>query len=136
MTKRIALLMLFSLPRLWGGDLPPDVRAKVVRILATSIGSPHRVACKDPTLMAELARAGFVNDPGAPVAYASSEEDVRAMRRQGRLVICGRTSMLASGAQVAVVEEDGRPQIFFHMAHLAGSGVVISDSVLKIGRKF
>lgn len=136
MTKRIALLMLLSLPRLMGSDLPPGVRAKVIRILATSIGSPGKVACKDPALMAELTRAGFVHDPGAPVAYASSEEEVHALRRQGRLVICGKIAMLASGAEVAVVEEDGRPQIYFHMAHLAGSGIVLSDPVLKIGRKF
>ncbi len=135
MVKQIALLCALSLVQCWAGELPPDVRAKVVRILATSVGSPGKIACKEPVLMAELARAGFVNDPGANVVYAGSDEEVRISRKAGRLVICGRVSMLASGAGVAVVEEDGRPQIYFHMAHLADSKVVISDAVLKIGRK-
>lgn len=135
MAKRIALLFLIAVSSLRGGDLPPDVRAKIVRILAISIGSPGRIACREPGLMAELARAGFVNDPSAAVAYAGSDEEVRALRRTGRLVICGRMSMLASGAGVAVVEEDGRPQIYFHMSHLSENRIVISDAVLKIGRK-
>lgn len=135
MVKRIALLCVLSLPGLWGGELPPDVRARIVRILATSVGSPGKVLCKEPALMAELARAGFANDPGAAVAYAGSDEEVRALRKPGRLIICGRMPMVASGAGVAVVEEDGRPQIYFHMAHLSESKVVISDAVLRIGRK-
>jgi len=135
MVSRIAFLCAFSLARLWGGELPPDVRAKVVRILATSVGATGKIACKEPALMAELARSGFANDPGAAVVYAGTDEEVRASHRSGRLVICGRMSLLASGAGVAVVEEDGRPQIYFHMAHLSESKVVISDAVLKIGRK-
>ena len=135
MVKRIAILCFVSLAWCWGGELPPDVRAKVVRILATSVGAPGKIACKEPALMAELARSGFVNDPAASVVYAGSDEEVRSFHRTGRLVICGRMSMLASGAGVAIVEEDGRPQIYFHMAHLADSKVVISDAVLKIGRK-
>lgn len=135
MARRIAFLFLIALGSLHGADLPPDVRARIIRILAISVGSPGRVACREPALMAELARAGFINDPGAPVAYASSEEEARSLRRPGRLLICGRRSMLASGAGVAVVEEEDRPQIYFHMAHLAESRMVISDAVLKIGRK-
>lgn len=136
MLKPLTLLSLLSWSSLWGSDLPPEVRARVVRILATSVGSPAKVACKEPALMGELARAGFVHDPGAMVAYAASDDEVRALRRTGRVVICGKVGMLSAGAGVAVVEEDGRPQIYFHMAHLAQAKVTISDAVLKIGHLF
>ena len=101
MLKRIALISVLSLSSLWGSDLPPEVRAKVVRILATSVGSPAKVACREPALLAELEKAGFANDPGASVAYAASDDEVRSLRRPGRLVICGKVSMLSAGAGVA-----------------------------------
>ena len=135
MRRSIALAALFAASRLCGGDLPPEIRAKVVKVLAASAGSPGKVACKDPVLAAELAKGGCANEPGAVVAYAGSEEEVRSLRGTGKLVICGRVALLAAGAAVAVVEEENRPQIYFHMAHLGENKVTLSDAVLKIGRK-
>jgi hypothetical protein len=135
MRRSIAILGILAATSLCGGDLPPEIRAKVVKLLAASAGSPGKVACKDPALSAELAKGGCVNEPGAMVAYATSEEEVRSLRGAGKLVICGRVSLLAAGAAAAVVEEENRPQIYFHMAHLNETKVTLSDAVLKIGRK-
>ena len=117
------------------GDLPGDVQAKFIKILASSAGSPGKVACKDVGLSVELTKVGVAAEAGAKVAWASSEGDVKAFKAAGKLVICGKLDWLSAGGAIAIVEEGGKPQIYLHMGNISASGVTLSDAVLKIGKK-
>jgi len=119
----------------FGGDLPADVQAKFIKILAASANSPGKIACKDAAILGELDKMGISVDPGSKVAWAGSEGDVKALKASGKLVICGKLQWLPLGGAIAIVEEGGKPQIYLHMGNIAASGVTLSDSVLKIGKR-
>jgi len=120
---------------LGAGELPPELQAKFVKILANNAGSVGKVACKNATLAAKLGEIGMAVDPGAKVAWASSEAEVGALKGAGKMVICGALEWLPKGGAIAVVEEGGKPQIYLHMGNIAASGVTLSDAVLKIGKR-
>ena len=127
-------LLVAGLPLL-GGDLPAEVQAKFIKILASSAGSAGKVSCRDSGVEAELGKLGVSLDGGSKVAWASSEKEVKAFKAAGKMVICGHLEWLPEGGSIALVEEAGRPQIYLHMGHIASSGVNLTDSVLKIGKK-
>ncbi len=134
--KTTALLALaFAATGLSAGDLPANVQAKFIKILASSAGSAGKVACKDAALAGELAKVEVTADGGSKVAWASSEGEVKALKGAGKLVICGKLEWLPAGGAIAIVEEGGKPQIYLHMGNIAASGVTLSDAVLKIGKK-
>lgn len=118
----------------WAGDIPPAVQAKFVKILAAAAGSPGKVACKDAEVLAELEKIGVAQDAGAKVAWAKSGE-VAALKAAGKFVICSKLDDLPKGGSIAIVEEGGKPQIYLHMGNISASGVTLSDSVLKIGKR-
>ena len=120
---------------LFGGELPPEVQAKFIKILAASAGSAGKVACHDAALAAELAKVGVTVDPGSKVIWAANDSEARAGKSMHKLVIAGQTESLPLGAAIAIVEEGGKPQIYLHMGNIAASGITLSDAVLKIGRK-
>lgn len=122
-------------PALAAGDLPADMQAKFIQILAQSAGSAGKVACKDPAIVAALGTKGVTVDPGAKVAWAASEAEVKAMKAAGKLVLCGKLEWLPAGGSIAVVEEGGKPQIYLHMGNISASGVTLSDAILKIGKQ-
>ena len=128
-------IILLASTGLSAGDLPADVQAKFIKILAASAGSPGKVACKDSAVVAALGGVGMTADAGAKVAWASSEGEVKSLKAAGKLVICGKLEWLPAGGAIAVVEEGGKPQIYLHMGNIAGSGVTLSDTVLKIGKR-
>jgi hypothetical protein len=117
------------------GDLPADTQAKFIKILASSAGSPGRVACTNMTLTMELMKQGVHRDPSAKVAWASSDSEVKSLKNAGKLVICPNKDWLSEGGSIAVVEEGGKPTVYLHMSNIAASGVTLSDTVLKIGKK-
>lgn len=117
------------------GELPPELQAKFVKILAASAGSAGKVACKNAAVAAKLVEAGMTIDPGAKVAWAGSEGEVASLKGAGKMVICGFLEWLPKGGSIAVVEEAGKPQIYLHMGNVATSGVTLSDSVLKVGKR-
>jgi len=118
-----------------GGELPAEVQAKFIKILAASAGSPGKVACKDAAVTGELSKAGVSADPASKVAWAASEAEVKSLKAAGKLVICGKLDWLPAGGAIAIVEESGKPQIYLHMGNIAASGVTLSDTVLKIGKR-
>jgi hypothetical protein len=132
--KLVALVVLACLPLL-GGELPPEVQVKFVKILCASAGSPGKVACKDPDLIAELGKVGLTNDPDCKVAWAATTADIKSLKAAGKLVICGRLEDIAAGGAIAVIEEGGKAVIYLSMSHITGSGVRLTDSVLKIGKR-
>jgi hypothetical protein len=117
------------------GDLPTVIQAKFIRILASSAGSAGKVNCSNPALLDELGKVGVISDPGSKIAWASAESAVKSLKAAGKLVICPKVEWLSVGGAIAVVEEDGKPQVYLHMGHISASGIVLSDSVLKIGKR-
>jgi hypothetical protein len=117
------------------GDLPADVQAKFIKILASSANSAGKVACKDATVAAELGKIGISADAGSKVAWAGSDAEVASLKGAGKLVICGKLEWLPKGGSIAIIEEGGKPQIYLHMGNIAASGVTLSDAVLKIGKR-
>jgi len=128
----IILLMSTSLS---AGELPADVQAKFIKILAASANSAGKVACKDAAVAGELSKAGVAADAGAKVAWAASEGEVKSLKAAGKLVICGKLDWLPAGGSIAIVEEGGKPQIYLHMGNIGASGVTLSDTILKIGKR-
>ena len=118
-----------------GGELPAAMQAKFIKILAQSANSAGKVACKDSAVADELAKAGVTADGSSKVAWAASESEVKALKAAGKLVICGKLEWLPAGGAIAIVEEGGKPQIYLHMGNIAASGVALSDTVLKIGKR-
>jgi hypothetical protein len=119
----------------FAGDLPAGIQAKFIKVLANSANTGGRIACKHPDLLPELAKIGVAVDQGSRVAWASSEAEIKALKGAGKLVICGKLEWLGAGAAIALVEEGGKPQIYFQMANLAASGVTLPDAVLKVGKR-
>lgn len=120
---------------LGAGELSVELQAKFIKILAANAGSVGKVACTSPAMLAQFERMGITPDPSAKVAWASSEAEVIAMKAAGKFVLCPDLDWLPKGASVAVIEEGGKAQIYLHMGHIAASGVTLSDSILKIGKR-
>ena len=135
LTLRTFAILALAFSGLSAGDLPGEVQAKFIKILASSAGSAGKVACANGALVGELTKVGVAADGGAKVAWASSEAEVKSLKGAGKLVICGKLEWLPAGGAIAIVEEGGKPQIYLHMGHIAASGVTLSDAVLKIGKK-
>lgn len=134
--KRFALAIgLAAATGLLAGDLPANIQAKFIKILATNAGSPGKVACKDAGVIEAMQAEGVSADAGSKVAWASNEAEVKAYKAAGKLVICGKLEWLPAGGSIAVVEEGGKPQIYLHMGNIAASGVNLSDAILKIGKR-
>lgn len=129
------LILGLAATALSAGDLPADIQAKFIKILAANAGSAGKVACKDPGVTAALGGAGLAADPASKVAWAGSEADVKAYKAAGKMVICGKLEWLPEGGSIALVEEGGKPQIYLHMGNIAASGITLSDAILKIGKR-
>lgn len=135
MKIRHILAALLASVAMFAEDLPADVQAKLVKILASNAGSGAKILCRDAAMAAALKGAGMAIDPGAKVAWGANEAEVKSLRTSGKLVICGKLEYLPAGGSMAVVEEGGKPQIYLHMGNIAASGVTVSDAIMKIGKK-
>ncbi len=131
-TKVIALALSILAAPLTGADLPAGIQAKFIKIISAS-GGANAVACKDSTMAGEIKTAGFAVDGASKVAYAGSEGDLAAFK--GKLIIVPKLEWLPKGGSIAIVEEGGKPAIYLHMGNIAASGVTLSDTILKIGKK-
>jgi len=130
-----AAILVFAFHGISAGELPLPLQAKFIRILASSAGSPGKVHCTNAALAEELGKLGVSSDPGSKVAWASNEAEVKSLKAGGKLVICPKLAWLPAGGSIAIVEEGGKPQIYLHIGHISDSGLTVSDSVLKIGKK-
>lgn len=133
--RALALALPLLVAPLQAGDLPPAMQAKFLSIITKSANSAGKVAIKDAAVMAELGANQMKADDGAPVAWANTEADVKAMKAAKKLVVCGKLELLPAGGSIAVVEEGGKPSIYLHMGNIAASGVTLADSILKIGKR-
>jgi hypothetical protein len=113
---------------------PLDIQAKFVKVLLSSSGQ-FGFACNDEALKKKLEEMGISVGPGFKFAWGSSEPEVRALKAQGRFIICPNVAWLNSGACIAIVEEAGKPQLYLHSANTKASGVTVSDAIMKIAKK-
>ena len=120
---------------LTAGDLPQDIQAKFIRIIAKQPGLNGQIACSDPEMAKAITAAGSTVDAGAKLLYASSEAEVKSGKGAGKLVICGKTEWLPSGAGIALVEEGGKPSIYLHLGNSGASGVTLTDVIMKLGKR-
>jgi len=115
------------------GDLPADVAAKLVKIIATAAGG--KVSCRDSTMKAALEGAGVTVDGDSKIVWATNPVEIKMLRTQNRLVITGNKSFLGSGAAIAICEDGGKPKIFLNQTNISASGVTLSDAIYKVGEK-
>lgn len=133
--KIAALALVFASSSAWmsAGELPPDVAAKLIKIIATASGG--KVACRDSTMKAALEGAGVAVDGDSKIVWATNPVEIKMLRTQNRLIITGNKNFLASGASIAIVEDGGKPKIYIQQANIAASGVALSDAIYKVGAK-
>jgi hypothetical protein len=115
------------------GELPAEVAAKLVKIIATSAGG--KVSCRDSSMKTALESAGVTVDSDSKIVWATNPVEIKMLRAQNRLVITGNKNFLANGASIAIVEDGGKPKIFLNQANIAASGVALSDAIYKVGEK-
>jgi len=113
---------------------PLEIQAKFVKVLLSSSGQ-FGFACNDEGLKKKLEELGVSVGPGFKYAWGSSEPEVRALKAQGRFIICPNVEWLKSGGCIAIVEEAGKPQLYLHIANTKASGVTVSDAIMKIAKK-
>lgn len=130
---RAALLLLFLSPWAQAETLPAATAAKFVRIIAQASGAA-KVECADKELAGELATQGIGLDATCKVAWAANEHEVARLAKQGKLVITGKVELLAAGASLAIAAEGGRPVIYVNPRNLAGTGIALPDSIVKIAK--
>lgn len=117
-------------------NLPNEITVKMITLIAKSAKSDNKILVKDSAMKDELAKVGYSNDDSASIAWAASINEVKSMKKAGKLVMCGNLDWLSEGGCVAFIEESGRPQIYLHLGNINSSGVHLSDSILKVGKKF
>ena len=105
-----------------------------LKVITTSAGSPGRIACRDMDLGLQLKKSGVSPDASSPLAWAANETQLKDYLAEGKLVVAGDATLLASGATIAVVKEHGKPVILISARNLAASKVTLSDSLMKISR--
>lgn len=115
------------------GDLPPEIAAKLIKIIATATGG--KVSCRDSAMKAALEGAGVTVDGDSRIVWATNPVEIKMLRSQNRLIITGNKNFLASGAGIAIVEDGGKPKIFLHQPNIAASGLTLSDAIYKVGEK-
>lgn len=128
----IAFLLSFGLG---AQDLPPDIQAKFVKTLVSSTGQFGFACNNDPALKKSLEVAGVSVSPGFKLAWAATEAEVKTLKAEGRLVVVPKLAWLKLGGGVAIVEEEGKPQFYLHMANVKASGLTIPDTIIKIAKK-
>jgi hypothetical protein len=112
----------------------PGELTSFLKVISASAGAPGRIACKDMDLSIQLKKNGLSPDAKAPLAWAANEEQLRGYLAEGKLVVTGDAGLLAAGAGIAIVRENGKPVIRVQACNLAASGVTLSDALLKISK--
>lgn len=129
----LSLLFLVAFVPVNAGDVPPATQAKLLIIISRSAGSGGKVDCQfDPILAKGF---GADNDASSKIAWGTTESQVKSLKASGKLVVCSSLDLLPKGGSIAIVEEDGKPQIYLHMGNINASKVPLSDTILKIGKK-
>ena len=129
--KRAVLLLLIPLG-LYAQEVSLNFQVKFIKILMSSAGQ-YGIACPDPATAARLEGVGLNIGPNWKLGLASSEEEVKALRKSGKLVIVTNPAWLGAGAGIAVTSVDGQPKILLNAANIKASGLTLSDTIIKMG---
>jgi hypothetical protein len=116
-------------------DVAPEVQAKFIKTLVSSTGQFGFACNNDAILKKSLEAAGVSVSPGFKLAWAATEAEVKTLKADGRLVVVPKLQWLKLGGGVAIVEEEGKPQFYLHMANVKASGLTIPDTIIKIAKK-
>lgn len=108
--------------------------APFLKAISTQADSPGRVACRDADMAFALKKEGVSLDARSKVAWAQSTPQVQAFVQEGKFVIVGSVQHLAEGASLALVREGGKLTLVLHAKHAKGTGVALSDNLLKLVR--
>jgi len=130
---RTALALCLTLG-LQAQELPAETQAKFLKILLSSTGQ-FGFACSDASFKAKLEANGIAVTPGFKMAWAESEAEVKSLKAAGKLVIVPKLAWLKAGGSIAIVEEQGKPQIYLNPANVKASGMVLSDTIVKMAKK-
>ncbi len=115
-------------------DLAPETQAKFLKILLSATGQ-FGFACGDPGFKAKLEASGLSVAPGFKMAWAETEAEVKTLKAAGKLVIVPKLAWLKLGGGIAIVEEQGKPQIYLSTANVKASGMTLSDTIVKMAKK-
>ncbi len=131
--KTVALGLILGSFSAWlpAGDLPPEVAAKLIKIIATASGG--KVSCRDSGMKSALEAIGVTVDGDSRVVWATNPVEIKMLK--GRLIIVGRKEFLSAGAGIAIVEDGGKPKIYLNQASVTASGVAMADAIYKLGEK-
>jgi hypothetical protein len=124
----VALLPLVLCGSLLAADdgLPRPLMARFVVALARLANTGKHVACHEAVMSRELKNLGMTLDDAAPLAFASSEAEVRSLAAARKVVVTPSLDLLVKGGAIAIVQEDGKPSIYLHLRHLDETGVKFS----------
>ena len=115
-------------------ELSPETQAKFLKILLSSTGQ-FGFACADAAFKAKLESSGLAVAPGFKMAWAATEAEVKSLKAAGKLVIVPRLAWLKLGGAIALVEEDGKPQIYLSASNVKASGMTLSDTIVKMAKR-
>lgn len=127
----IPALLLASAPWAHAGELPPDITAKLLKIIVTNAGG--KISCREPALKEALTAAGVAVEDSAKVVWVTNPAQAKMLKAQGKLVVGPSPSLLPAGAGIVLVEDGGKPKILLQMANVSASGVTLPDALLKVG---
>ena len=129
--KRTLLLLLIPFG-LFAQEVSLNFQVKFLRILMSSAGQ-YGIACPDAATAAKLESVGLNIGTNWKLGLASSEEEVKSLRKAGKLVIVTNPAWLSAGAGIAVTSVEGQPKILLNAANIKASGITLSDTIIKMG---
>ena len=130
----LPVLILASAAYAGSPQVSPTELTPFLKVISASVGAPGRIACRDMDLGMQLKKSGFSPDAKAPLAWAANLDQLKAYLAEGKLVVAGDAGMLAEGAGIAIVKEQGKPVILINRKNVQASGATLSDALLKISK--
>lgn len=128
--KKVLLMAMIALG-VGAQDLPLNTQVKLLRIMMSSSGQ-YGIACPDAATKAKLESVGINIGPNYRLGLATSEEEVKSLKKAGKLVIVTNSAWLNAGAGIAVTNQDGKLLITLNTANIKASGVTVSDTLIKM----
>ena len=116
----------------FAGDLPANMKAKLVKTIGSTIGATT-ITCKDSAVAAELQALG-VSLGESKVVWAATAAEVKAHAGSGKLIIVGKLDELPLGGCIDIIEEGGKPAIYIHVLNVQKTNITLPDTVLKIDK--
>jgi len=109
--------------------------AALLRVLSTQAGFAGRIACRDLDMTIQLKKDGLSTDPRSAIAWAATAEQARSYKAEGKFVVCADSALFKEGASLAIVRENGKMGLVLHAANSQGTGVTLSDAILKVAKR-